>query len=202
MNAPSVLREIGAGWVVLHAACALSVGTGLLLYGSGTLPAIPAIGGLIGLGSLASAVAELIRSVLPQQAEEPFDPEVDALPQTSVAEFRRAAHLKYRHFPIFTASYIPAVGIRGAIALAGWALMLGLVEEMFTPGRLTAGLFWFVLVGAATALAFGSKVRSNRKHQRRNAQLRALARRLDDQHRAGEIPLAPPDWDGPIPSPL
>ncbi|GAA4284338.1 hypothetical protein GCM10022261_18690 [Brevibacterium daeguense] len=202
MSAQSMVREIEAGRLALHAVCALSVVAGFVLYGTGLLPAVLAIGGLIGLGSLTAAVVELIRSTRDRPAEEPFYPEVDALPQTSVAEFRRGAHRLYRTAQITTPSYIPALGIRGVIAFFGWIVMLALVEEIFKPGRLAAGLFWFLLVGAATALAFGSKVASNHRQHTRNAQVLALARRVEDKHRAGEIPLAPPDWDGPIPSPL
>ncbi len=121
---------------------------------------------------------------------------VDALPLTSVAEFRRAA------WPLLRDNLSGAVTMR--LYLTWAALGAGVVVLAFGLFGLTvtAMSWWAVLVGAVVT---GLVVLRIRRQFGRAAEVRrrvdALSREVDARAAQGSIPLAPEGWTEPLPPP-
>lgn len=128
------------------------------------------------------------------------------LPESSVAEFRRAAHEHYEIPYILAPPYLPTVGLRGFIG--GLFILFGMVsaEVLFSShdwkqDTLKGGLGVVIFGGGGVALVV-SKIRSRRRMRRLNCYLVEASRRIDAMYERGEIALAPAEWDGEIPPTL
>lgn len=133
-----------------------------------------------------------------------FDAEVHHLPRTSAAEFRAAAWEMWSTESLYTRDgvYLPWLGFRGllavALALAPASVIWGLARGMTADAT-----EWALMLGgtAVMMLLIVSKRRSNqavRRRLRRNVQLEQMSREIDDLVQRGEIPHAPPGWQGTV----
>ncbi|WP_413451721.1 hypothetical protein AA0Y32_14635 [Georgenia phoenicis] len=145
----------------------------------------------------------------PWRTSGPFDEELHHLPRTSAAEFRAAAWRLYSNATLWPTGgfYLPAVGLRGTVAIIALLAGLGGLGYGFATGqRVTAGDVLACLAAVAAGVLLGAwKLRSNRKVlrlQRRNRQLEDMSREIDALVADGTIPLAPPSWDERLPGPL
>lgn len=117
----------------------------------------------------------------------------DELPTTSVAEFRQAGWRFYHHYE------------RGSVSLGiyfTWG-MLGASVALLAFGlgglTVTAQSWWIVLAGViALALVIKRLRRVFREAAENRRAVVAMSREIDARAARGEIPMAPPGWDGPI----
>ncbi len=139
-----------------------------------------------------------------------FDEELHHLPRTSAVEFRAAAWRLWSNeslWPRGGTAYLPAVGLRGFLAI-----MLGLVPIGFilwvpaTGARVSAAEVVFTIACTVLSVLLGYwKLWSNRqviRRRRRNGQLAEMSREIDELVTQGAIPHTPPNWTGRIPPPL
>ncbi|WP_413452753.1 hypothetical protein AA0Y32_09130 [Georgenia phoenicis] len=120
----------------------------------------------------------------------------EALPTTSVAEFRRAA------WPLLDDNLSGAVVMR--LYLTWGVLGAGLcVLVLGTYGLTETAMSWWLVLGAVVVITL--VVLRVRKHLGRAADVRrrvdTLSREVDARAARGVIPLVPDGWSEPLPAP-
>ncbi|RLV55775.1 hypothetical protein D9V41_09970 [Aeromicrobium phragmitis] len=131
------------------------------------------------------------------------------LPLTSAAEYRQEAWKAWTVRPPANGAYYPALGLRGAAAMATGFMTLGGLWMVIAGPSSSAGALEIILTlsifGSVTVLLAWSKGKSNRKARRlqeRNTVLSDVSAQIDHEVEQGRIPLKPAGWEGKIFPPL